>query len=172
MKPNDRQKMCTNCDGRIPLDANLCPYCSSEQGTSGQVYLQHKSIQESLTSLYPPPYAAKNANNVKEQFIKNPEYAKPQEPMSERRYQQTTPSSSPNIHLDHTEEQQTSAEKSSFWPLLLLSIGANIFVIGVLQLFFSDNGLLTLQWDSQYWFVYCLGALPLFYFGFKKANSA
>lgn len=158
MKPNDRQKMCTNCDGRIPVDADLCPYCATEQA---QVYLQHKSIQESLTSLYPPPYAAKNT-------IKTPEQAKP---MSEKRYQQTTPSSSPSIHLDHNEEQQAQAEKSSFWPLLLLSIGANLFVIGVLQLFFSDNGILTLEWDSHYWFVYCLAALPLFYFGFKKANS-
>ena len=76
MKPNERQKMCATCDGRIPLDANLCPYCSAEQGTSGQIYLQHKSIQESLTSsLYPPPYAVKNTSNPS-QF---------QEPMSEKR---------------------------------------------------------------------------------------
>jgi len=165
MKPNERQKMCATCDGRIPLDANLCPYCSTEQGTSGQVYLQHKSIQESLTSsLYPPPYAAKNTSNPS-QF---------QEPMSEKRSEkkfQTAPvASSPHISLDNTEEQSVE-EKNSFWPLLLLSVGANLLVLGLLQFFFSDNGLLTLQWDSSYWFIYCLAALPLFYLGFKKIQS-
>ena len=91
--------------------------------------------------------------------------------MSEKRFQQTTPSGIPNIHLDHSTEQQAAEGKSGFWPLLLLSIGANLLVIGLLQLFFSDGGLLTLEWDSSYWFVYCLGALPLCYFGYKKAKN-
>ncbi|HEY2811594.1 MAG TPA: hypothetical protein VGJ00_09435 [Rhabdochlamydiaceae bacterium] len=167
MKLNDRQKMCTTCDGRIPLDANLCPYCAAEQGTSGQVYLQHKSIQESLTSLYPPPYASKLG---KEQTSKNPT---PQEPMSEKRFQHAPSAiSAQSISLDQTEQENSAEDKSSFWPLLLLSIGANLLVLGLLQLFFSDNGLLTLQWNSQYWFLYCLAALPLLFLGFKKIQSA
>ena len=27
MKPIDRQKICTNCDGRVAYDATQCPYC-------------------------------------------------------------------------------------------------------------------------------------------------
>jgi hypothetical protein len=159
----ERQKMCTTCDGRIPLDANLCPYCAAEQGTSNQTYLQHKSIQESLTSLYPPPYAAKNPEPIK---------TPPQETMSEKRYQHASAASPAHIPLDNADEQRVSEEKSSFWPLFLLSIGANLLVLGLLQFFFSDNGYLTLQWDSSYWFIYCLAAFPLFYIGFKKIRSA
>src|SRR6185503_15242769 len=107
MKPNDRQKMCPSCEGRIPLDANLCPYCAAEQGSSA--YLHHKSIQESLTSLYPPPYSAK-----KEQ--------KSQEPMAEKKFQTASPILAAPI--PHSTEAPATAneEKSSFWPLLLLSI--------------------------------------------------
>jgi hypothetical protein len=162
----ERQKMCTTCEGRIPLDADLCPYCGAEQNTSGQVYLQHKSIQESLTSLYPPPYAAKNSTNTK-----SPMQSQNQEPMSEKKYNHASVQATPHIHLDQTEEQQAAQEKSSFWPLLLLSVGANVLVLGLLQFFFSDNGQLTLQWDSNYWFIYCLAALPLFYVGFKKISA-
>lgn len=156
MKQNDRQKMCPSCEGRIPLDANLCPYCAAEQASSA--FLHHQSIQDSLTSLYPPPYSAK-----KEQ--------KSQDPMIEKKFQTASPVLAAPI--PHTTEASAAAneEKSSFWPLLFLSIGANLLVIGLLQLFFSDNGLLTLQWKSQYWFVYCLSALPLFYLGFKKVNA-
>jgi hypothetical protein len=172
MKVNDRQKMCTTCDGRIPLDANLCPYCAAEQGTSGQVYLQHKSIQESLTSLYPPPYRAKNTQSAKDESFPAPTHSHYQEPMSEKKFQHASVAASSNIHLDTAEDQQVNEEKSSFWPLLLLSVGANLLVLGLLQFFFSDNGILTLQWDSGYWFIYCLAAFPLFYVGFKKIHSA
>ena len=158
MKLNDRQKMCLSCEGRIPLDANLCPYCAAEQGSA--TFLQHKSIQESLTSLYPPPYGAKK------------ESLKVEGSMSEKKFQAANPIM--NTSISHTPAEQSGAteeEKSSFWPLLLLSVGANLLVIGLLQLFFSEKGHLTLQWNSKYWFAYCLSALPLFYFGFKKANT-
>lgn len=160
MKSNERQKMCTTCDGRIALEALACPYCGAEQSGSGQVYLQHKSIQESLTSLYPPPYAAKNATQSHYQEL-----------MPEKKFQHTSASSSPQIHLDNQQEAPIE-EKSSFWPLFALTVGSNLLVLGLLQLFFSDNGFLTLQWESRYWFVYCLGALPLFYIGYKKLQSS
>jgi hypothetical protein len=159
MKLNDRQKMCLSCEGRIPLDANLCPYCAAEQGSA--TFLQHKSIQESLTSLYPPPYSAKK------------EPHKSETSMSEKKFQTASPIINTSIAQPTTEQNSSAAEeKSSFWPLLLLCVGANLLVIGLLQLFFSENNRLTLQWNSKYWFVYCLSALPLFYFGFKKVNES
>lgn len=92
--------------------------------------------------------------------------------MAEKRY---NPSSIalgvPTIPQNSAEEQAVDEGRSSFWPILLLSIGSNLLTIGLLQLLFSDRGFLRLEWDSSYWFVYCLGALPLFYFGFKKANT-
>lgn len=61
MLPKDRQKMCTNCDGRIPWDAEMCPYCSANTkptigGAGGAKDPYHQSLQDSLTSLYTPLY--------------------------------------------------------------------------------------------------------------------
>jgi hypothetical protein len=165
MKLNERQKLCATCDGRIPLDATLCPYCAAEQT---QVYLQHKSIQESLTSLYPPLYAAKNASQNKDQTFKP---SHPQDPMTEKSFQQVSPSTQARFHSEETTMEKNQEEKASFWPILLLSVGANLLVVGLLQLFFSDQGLLTLQWESRYWFVYLFLALPLFFLGFKKLSK-
>ena len=47
MKPIDRQKMCPNCDGRIPFDAPQCPYCFTPTP------VEPKS--DSFSALYTPP---------------------------------------------------------------------------------------------------------------------
>ena len=182
MNPKDRQKMCTGCDGRIPFDAIICPYCAGEQvaapATSAKE-LHHQSLQDSLTSLYTPPYAGKIPGSEKKEFtaggygpklpLNKPEPQK--EPMLEKRFNPASISlGAPTIPVDSTEDQHLDEGRSSFWPILLLSIGANLLTIGLLQLLFSDNGFLRLEWDSGYWFAYCLAALPLFFFGFKKAN--
>ncbi|HSW86927.1 MAG TPA: hypothetical protein VLG49_05450, partial [Rhabdochlamydiaceae bacterium] len=65
MNPADRKKMCTSCDGMIPIDAETCPYCTADQAqtiesTPHQAPLfKHQSLQDSLTSLYTPPYSSK-----------------------------------------------------------------------------------------------------------------
>ena len=91
--------------------------------------------------------------------------------MVEKRFNSTSsPLGAPTIPFESTVDPNVDQGKNSFWPILLLSIGTNLLTLGLLQLFFSDNGFLRLEWDSSYWFVYCLAALPLFFFGFKKAN--
>ncbi|MBI2811766.1 MAG: hypothetical protein HYX67_13195 [Candidatus Melainabacteria bacterium] len=165
MQPKDRQKMCSNCDGRIPFDAEVCPYCAAEQAKGSAHEQHHQSLQDSLTSLYSPPYAGKSSGAA---TIK-PE--PPKEPMAEKRFNNSSISlGAPTIPADTAVEQHADEGKSSFWPILLLSVGGNLLTIGLLQLFFSDNGFLRLEWDSSYWFVYCLAAFPLFFLGFKKAN--
>lgn len=180
MLPKDRQKMCTNCNGRIPLDAEVCPYCASEmksalaQASRGKE-LHHQSLQESLTSLYTPPYA-KSFNSLsqvgqKQEASHGNKVESPKEPMLEKRFNHTSPSlGAPAIPVESAADSNTDQGKNGFWPILLLSIGANLLTLGLLQLFFSDQGFLRLEWESRYWFVYCLTALPLFFFGFKKAN--
>lgn len=185
MHSKDRQKMCTGCDGRIPFDAMVCPYCAGQQvtaPTTSAKELHHQSLQNSLTSLYTPPYAGKSLNAEKKEFTANfrsdgydpklvlnkPEPLK--ETMAEKRFNSSISLGAPIIPSDSKEEQHLDEGKSSFWPILLLSIGANLLTIGLLQLLFSDNGFLRLEWDSGYWFAYCLAALPLFYLGFKRAN--
>jgi hypothetical protein len=174
MNPKDRQKMCSSCDGRIPFDANLCPYCAAEQkggalpAENSAKQQHHQSLQDSLTALYTPPYATKSTS-LKE--FSHPQKREPlSEPMAEKRF--TSPSfGAPTIPTSGTEEQSAVEDRSSFWPILFLSIGANLLTLGLIQLFFSDEGFLRLEWSSRYWFVYCLAAFPLFFLGFKKVNA-
>jgi hypothetical protein len=163
MLPKDRQKMCANCDGRIPFDADICPYCAAESKNAlpSAKELHHQSIQESLTSLYTPPYGK---NSYKPEPLK--------ESMVEKRFNPSSPSlGAPTIPMEPDADASAEQGKNGFWPILLLSIGANLLMLGLLQLFFSDNGFLRLEWNSTYWYIYCLAALPLFFFGFKKVNT-
>nr|NGX47902.1 hypothetical protein [Chlamydiota bacterium] len=65
MKSMDQEKMCISCDGRIPFDAEVCPYCASKQSGAGMQnsfqapIFQNQSLEDSLTSLYTPPYQGK-----------------------------------------------------------------------------------------------------------------
>ena len=173
--------MCTSCDGRIPLDVDVCPYCavdlkSTVVPASRVKELHHQSLQDSLTSLYPPPYG-KNSHFLspseeKKEAIHFNKSEPVKDPMAEKRFNHTSPSlGAPTIPIDSAVDANIDHGKNGFWPILLLSIGTNLLVLGLLQLFFSDNGFLQLEWNSSYWFIYCLAALPLFFFGFKKANG-
>jgi hypothetical protein len=143
MKPADRQKMCPNCDGRIPYDATQCPYCfTAVQGEGNS--LKNSSLQDSLTSLYTPPYAAKAEPEEKKRAVEDAAVL-PKDAITE--------------------------EKEAFWPMLLMSLGANLFVLGLLQFFFSENGQVRLEINSEFWFLFILLAIPLFYLGYKKTTN-
>ena len=88
--------------------------------------------------------------------------------MQEKKYTPPLPKVKP---AQEAEALPVEAAQSSFWPIFMLSIGANLLVIGLLQLFFSDNGILRLEWNSSRWYIYCLAALPLCYFGLQKAKE-
>ncbi|HSX04492.1 MAG TPA: hypothetical protein VLG76_07165 [Rhabdochlamydiaceae bacterium] len=175
MKPVDKQKMCPHCEGRIPYEAEICPYCAQEQvaekvSHSFQTPLfQNQSLQESLTSLYTPPYSGKrplfsqnetqSTHPVKENAMyKNVTDEKFQDPLQ-------AISNAAAVDSDQKEGE------SSLWPTIFMVAASNFFILGLLQLFFSEDGLLKLEWDGSYWFLYCLISLPLFYVGVKKMKQ-
>src|ERR1700722_12469263 len=145
MNSKDRQKMCTSCDGRIPYDADACPYCASTQKSTAAPPVNqvkenhHQSLQDSLTSLYSPPYSGKK------ETLNTHKFESPKEPMAEKRFNNSG-LGIPTIPVQAADEQQASDDRTSFWPILLLSIGANLLTLGLIQLFFSDNGFLRLEW--------------------------
>ena len=182
MKPKDRQKMCSHCEGRIPVEASSCPYCGMPLIGDSMESRGALSSQESLSSLYPPPYSSKN------------QVFSPQE--STGSFQRiSSPSSQPiNVHGGHMNSSSASMsnhnplldsmhsvhhkvdgkgeeEKGSIMPLFLVLVGANLLTLGLMQGMFSEGGILRLEWNSQYWFVYCLFAIPMIYAGLKKAKQ-
>lgn len=165
MRPADRQKMCANCNGKVSFEATECPYCAAEQTPVAKTSPKNNSLQDSLASLYNPPYSPKSAEKMK---------AKEKEKVE--------PSTAPRKQVFYTEPESPVAQataalplendaKKDFWALFALIVGGNLLTLGLMQFFFSENGLLVLEWNSAYWYLYCLIALPLFYLGFKKASS-
>ncbi|MFI5334714.1 MAG: hypothetical protein ACHQT8_06105 [Chlamydiales bacterium] len=171
MKPADRQKMCSNCDGRIAHEAMICPYCGSEQAEPAEKATQaplftNQSLQDSLTSLYTPPYSQRAPAYSVEEPVK-----KRAEPFKEVKqpFQTAHPTAATMaLHAQAEEEESAATAKGALLPILLLCLGSNLFVLGILQFFFSSNGFLRLEWDASYWFVYCLLSLPLLYLGIKR----
>lgn len=153
MKQADRQKMCTNCDGRVAYEATQCPYCfttmQAEAPVQGNLF-KSSPPQDNLTSLFTPPYSAREtASEEKKTFKKAPESAAPKIPV----------------------EKETVSENKSFWPILLLTLGGNLFTLGVLQFFFAEQGVVRLDINASYWFLFIVLSLPLFYFGYKQLGQ-
>lgn len=155
--------MCTQCDARISITAQECPYCSADlfeppQEAGSSSLFTSQSLQTSLNSLYAPPYGSKPQTPPADPLKKSIESFKeaPKIPTA-------SPAAIP---------EEKTEEKSIFGPVLMLSCASNFIVLGLLQCFFSENGKLSVEWDSSYWFIFCLLALPLFFFGYKKLDQS
>lgn len=167
----------------------------------GKVF-DNQSLNDSLTSLYTPPYSssAQNYFNRKREEQAPPvqqkpsnnfdlnhslsqpsDYAKKMQAMSgnkpfesERREFHYVPQPPPPMETILPKEQvvhDVSEKKNGLMAILALSVGANLAVLGLLQLLFAQNGKLSLEWDAHYWFLYVVPALPLLFLGYRKLKS-
>jgi len=171
MTTTEKEKMCVSCEGRIPFDSEVCPYCAVKQSGSSQNSFQapifeNQSLEDSLTSLYTPPYQGKRPQ-FGQQSQTQPEQSYEEPSM----YKEVTEKPEMNPLLGAIVEDEEMPPKSSLIPTTLLFAGANITLIGLMQLFFSKNGVLRLEWNANYWFFFCLIGIPLLYFGFKKVKT-
>jgi len=153
MKPSDRQKMCPNCDGRVAYDLNQCPYCFftlQVEGPSQGSLFKNPPFQDTLTPLYAPPYSPKkvDAENKK-----------------------TTPKVVESQSIPDGIRKEDVQGSKGFWPIFLLSLAGNLFTLGVLQFFFSDQGKVKLELNSSYWGWLILLSFPLFYLGMKQVKD-
>lgn len=167
MKPVDRQKMCVNCDGRVPYESIVCPYCSADLSKAPEVesprqdpLSRNQAIQDSLTSLYTPPYKGKKTEAVKS-APKEPRLAPP----AHHGGTAVAPGALPR------DEAEEKVGKNILLSIIALSVGSILFILGLLQIFLSTNGVLRLEWNTNHWFIYALAALPLLYFGYRKAEQ-
>lgn len=148
---NERTKMCPICNGTVAMQVSICPYCASNLYETHETNADQKSsddvkslsYEETLTSLYPPPYKPKaidTSTSIEED----------QEPESEKE-----------------ETNQILDEKRALMPTILFWAGINILLFSLLLLVFSEGQYLHLHLRATYWFLYAIVSLPLLYFGFK-----
>jgi len=170
MSTTEKEKICVSCEGRIAFDAEVCPYCATKQSGAQNSYqapiFQNQSLEDSLTSLYTPPYQGKRP-----QFgqAETPEYEEEEEEPS--MYKSVTEKPELNPLMGATVEETEEPQKSSLWPTAFLLGGTQITILGLMQLLFSKNGTLKLEWNANYWFFYLILGAPLLYFGYKKLKE-
>jgi len=69
---------------------------------------------------------------------------------------------------DVVTEQAEETEKSPVSGVVLCTLGAQLLLLALMMLFFSDGGKLTLQWSAKWWPLYLVGSVPLLFFGMKS----
>lgn len=157
----EKQRICTHCEGRISVEADTCLYCGMPllaEGASGPV------AQESVTSMYAPPYGQKSADYMKIESEFSPKFKSPT-PQKD--------SSFAGLSLpEKTAEEEAGGSKSGFIALLLSLLGSGLLILGLMQGLFSDEGFLRLEWNCRYWFLFCVLAMPMLYFGVKKSKES
>lgn len=161
-----RKRLCQFCEGSVAQDATFCPYCGNELDKIEAMPARpreeehHKRLEDSLTSLYRPPYAAPSSTAVP-------------------RYEETNPVQmnqifQPDEHTTGEAKEDAPAQMTEadwgIWPLLFLLFGGTSLTLGLLLFFFSEEGKVVLEWNAHYWFLYCLAAIPLLMFGCRFLN--
>lgn len=167
MDQRRRMKLCPHCEGDVDLDVIVCPFCGkdvSEQKMTSHMQMptsarnslvRSLSVDETLNSLYPPPYRPK----VYDQEI----------PAATTREELSIEDEEEIDNMD-SQIDEDSEKKTSIVPILLFSLGINLCLFGLFLFFFSSNGEVWLHWKGGMWIAYLLLSAPFLYFGYKKIN--
>lgn len=143
MSANPKRKMCWNCEGNIELDQEVCPYCRTPSGISSD---ESASSQD------------------------------PFSPFSQQKIISANPFASQHdqYNEDEDEEADDDALEDSSIPTLytmsLLMSGSLFLLFGFVLFLFSSNGQLVLRWNSAYWYLYVLLALPMLYLSVRSLS--
>ncbi len=149
MSATQKKKLCWNCEGRVSLEEENCPYCA--------VYLGPAPDEGVKQDVLAPPYRL--VETEEEESQKAP--ASPYE-MEEQLAQAVQ---------DVPELEETKNDlKQVIFPVAFLSAGSLFLLFGLILLMFSDQGTLTLSWNAEYWYVYLVFALPALFLGWRALS--
>lgn len=148
----EKQKICSHCEGRISVEADTCLYC-------GMPLISDSPVRPMQESVLTPPYGKTNVDYMKS------------EPDPVAKFKPATPESGfPGEARVAVREE--AEPKSGLLAVVMVLLGANLLVLGLMQGIFSDEGVLRLEWNGKYWYLFCLLALPLLYQGIRKGKES
>lgn len=176
MSMNTTKQICWYCEGNVSVEALQCCFCGSEL-SSGNNHTSpvetnalssdtphepevpvETPLDESLARFYKPPYL------IRERFVPPTPIEKIDKTID------TTSELSERVDDEEIADMARESDEignSDALSLLLLSLGAFLLTLGLLLFFFAEEGSVTLQWNTNYWFIYCFLSLPSLYFGFR-----
>lgn len=143
-----KKKLCWNCEGRVGLEEQNCPFCAVYLGPAPN------DAGERKDDLLAPPYkiveSHESENTLATPYaINEPETVK----IAEMQTEVTT---------------QESDIQNVALPLTFLSGGLVFLLFGLILCLFSSNGVFTLTWNGSYWYLYFAVGAPLLLFGWKS----
>lgn len=161
MRGKEKQKICHQCDGRLPLDADECIFCGSKVSEA-------KVVEKEM--LYKPPYPSRIA--AQEAVSSGFRTVTASSATGLEHYQNYQEKKEAETNQELETEVRTSLWKHPvLWGTFLLLLASHSLILGISLLCFSQNGVLTLSWKMQYWYVYALLALPLVYLGWRLLDK-
>lgn len=150
-----KKKICWNCEGDVPRESVNCPYCAVYlHPEEDELSIDHDDDDEDLT----PPYQINTS-------------------LEETETLNSFPGSKESIKTKPSElgagrfTIAFSGWKSVVIPLTSLLFGTLFLLFSFLLFVFSQNGVLTLQWNSDLWIIYGIIAFPLLFIGWKTLQA-
>ena len=143
MSKQVKQKLCWNCEGSVATTIENCPYCG--------VYLSPDQNEEFNFDLLKPPYPLQEEE---EDAVIKPPYTPEEEKFEDTASKEDKKAFKINL-----------LPFDSLLPLLSLTTGTVFALFAIALYLFSENGMLTLQWNADYWYLYALIAVPAFCIG-------
>ena len=166
---HQRLKLCPFCEGRLDFELTECIYCGAAllHEKKSSAARDQDYTEENLAHFYAPPYQGNGASESS--YFKEEPSEEERKVYSYNEHARGSETAIGREALAHDNREEKSS--SSLFSLLLLSIGGQIFTLGWLLFFFSEGGLLQLEWKARFWFAYILLSLPFFYLGWKKLTQ-
>lgn len=156
----ERQKMCWNCDADVSVEATYCPFCGTDLMVGGETEkplkeasYRNDALQESLASLYKPPYSSTRDTD------------------SSGLSEVNRMSSENDLSAFLVEEKKDPTARLGYgWSLIFLSTGTFLVTLSLLLLFLSTDGKLILEFNARGWFLYGASGAPLLFLGYRLLN--
>lgn len=136
-----QKKICWNCEGSVPRNIDNCSYCG--------VYL-HSPEEEIENGRWGSPFRV---------YPQDPAIDHPSDALKSDKTEEVSPVQGSEFAFG-SGPSLLSTLKSDLFPILFLMMGSVFFLFGVVLLLFSQNGVLTLQWQEGDGWVFLLTALP------------
>lgn len=154
MRAKVKKKLCWNCEGTTPLETENCPYCG--------VYLNPLLDDDEKDSLFSPPYRVEEVDD-------------PEIPSAPYPTQDADPANLESTQMITDTKIEEVAKSpllpTELAPLLLLLSGSVLFLFGIALSLFSHHGILSLQWNGSYWYLYFLFSIPLLIMGWRTLQQ-
>ena len=152
-----KKKLCWNCEGRASFQDENCPYCG--------VYLSPLSIsgkEDKEDNLFAPPYRLDTSSEDND--VPPSPFAAPEEAKEEAK--------ADILPAEGLQKPIINQLNSAIISLMLLLAGSVFLFFSLALLLFSRNGVLTLHWNGDIWFVYLILSLPMLFFGWRYLQQS